>query len=442
MTIRLQDKSANIRSSQNVVEAKMSLRSQRVVCSAVITLFLLAGCRKAPAAMPSVKAASADEFVDSVGVNVHLAYTDTLYYQNFPLILSSLESLCVRHVRDGLQTAPFSDYYNRYDQLASNGVHADLITSENQPMSVLKAAMTGMPSAIESFEGPNEADLARGAWISTLKAYMSTIYAGVKALWPSMPVYSPSLAMGYASYVDLGNVDATSNFGNLHNYFDGFNPGTGGWGANGYGSIVWNLTNVAITNPQQPVVTTETGYTNQTSVVGSVPEAIAARYMPRLLLEQWNHGITRTYLYELLSSGGQDFGLLRPDGSRKPAFTAVANLLGWLQDPGPAFKLNSLQYSLSGGNADLHSALFQQRNGKFYLALWVEEVGYDINANVPIAVTPQTVTLTVQSPAMITGMIDFEDDGGTWSRTVNNQQVLTRTITDHVTLIHIYPTWN
>lgn len=418
----------------------MSLPAHRVLCSAVIALLALTGCRSAAAALPSVKAVSADQFVDSVGINLHLAYTNTPYYTNFPLILSSLQALRVRHVRDGLQSAPFSDYYDRCEQLASSGIHADLIASPNQAVTVLKTAVAGMPGVVETFEAPNEWDLGQGTWVKTLQPYLSTLYTGIKTLWPSMPVIGPSLAMGYSSYAALGNVDATSSYGNLHNYFDGQNPGTGGWGDNGYGSIAWNLANVAITNPGQAVQTTETGYTNQSTIVGSVPENISARYMPRLLLEQWNHGIKRTYLYELLSSGGQDFGLLRADGSRKPAFLAVSNLLSWLQDPGPAFNLNSLQYSVTGGNADVHTALFQQRSGKFYLAIWVEELGYDINANKAIPVAPQTVTITVQSPAVINGMIDFEDDGGTWSRTVANQQVLTRQITDSVTLIHISPT--
>ena len=45
-----------------------------------------------------------------------------------------------------------------------------------------------------------------------------------------------------------------------------------------------------------------------------------------------------------------------------------------------------------------------------------------------------------RSELLVFVRIDFEDDGGTWSRTVANQQVLTRQITDNLTLIHISPT--
>jgi len=46
-------------------------------------------------------AGSADKFVDSVGINVHLNYLDTPY-ANFPQVLQALQLLGVRHVRDGL----------------------------------------------------------------------------------------------------------------------------------------------------------------------------------------------------------------------------------------------------------------------------------------------------------------------------------------------------
>ena len=47
------------------------------------------------------------QFTDSVGVNVHLAYGNTVYAQQFPQIMQSMISLGVKHYRDGLnQYAP------------------------------------------------------------------------------------------------------------------------------------------------------------------------------------------------------------------------------------------------------------------------------------------------------------------------------------------------
>ena len=47
------------------------------------------------------------QFTDSVGVNVHLAYGNTVYASQFPQIMQSMISLGVKHYRDGLnQYAP------------------------------------------------------------------------------------------------------------------------------------------------------------------------------------------------------------------------------------------------------------------------------------------------------------------------------------------------
>ncbi len=54
----------------------------------------------------------------------------------------------------------------------------------------------------------------------------------------------------------------------------------------------------------KPIVFTESGYHNAINVRNDQPgisEAAAARYIPRLFLEDFLHGIPRTYLYEIIS---------------------------------------------------------------------------------------------------------------------------------------------
>ena len=185
----------------------------------------------------------------------------------------------------------------------------------------------------------------------------------------------------------------TFDFANLHNYFSGRNPGTAGWGSNGYGSITWNLATVRTVCPGKPVITTETGYQTATALPQGIPEDVAAKYVPRLLLEQWLRGIRRTYLYELIdlpsrrSAADSGFGLLRSDFSSKPAYSALMNLLHWrlLADPGPSFTGEALDFKLTGDLSNVHHALLEKRNGVFYLALWVEQSAYD---NVSRQATP------------------------------------------------------
>ena len=337
----------------------------------------------------------ADTFVDSVGINVHLSYTRTPYFSDFPLVQRSLLALGVRHVRDGVvDFGPKSYYYDRHNALGRLGIHGEFITSPTQTADLLKTWPTRVPDSFEAYEGPNELD-AKPNGIATLQTFLPILYQAAKSgMAPKAPVVGPSLTKN-PSYTTLGDLAASQDFGNLHNYFSNRNPGTNGWGPNGYGSIRANLAHVAITSPHQPVYTTETGYTNATTTPNYLSPEVAAIYMPRLLFEQFHSGIKRTFLYELLSSNGEDFGLLDSSGNQKPAFNAVANLLNLLSDKGPSFSPSPVSFSLSGGTAALHHFLLSKRDGTVYLALWLEVPSFDPNGHAPINVAPQQVTLTL-----------------------------------------------
>ena len=145
------------------------------------------------------------------------------------------------------------------------------------------------------------------------------------------------------------------------------------------------------------VVVTETGYHNAlgdgTAAGGyigqpGVPEAVEARYLPRLFLEGLHQGVSRTFVYELLDlfpnpdDNHQEFqfGLLRNDLTEKPGYRALQNLVALFADPGPAFEPGALAVAVEGGPADLRSMLFQTRGGTFLLALWRPERSYEIPA--------------------------------------------------------------
>src|SRR5262249_37883627 len=126
-------------------------------------------------------------------------------------------------------------------------------------------------------------------------------------------------------------------------------------------------------------VVTETGYHTAKTWTGNHPgvsEQAMGRYVLRLFLEFFTSGISRTYLYELIDEGTntgereQNFGLLRYDGSEKPAFTGLKNLIGLLSDPGAGFTPGKLGYALSGDTAGVRQLLLQRRDGRFYLVLW------------------------------------------------------------------------
>ncbi len=392
------------------------------------------------------QAVQSDQFVDSVGVNVHLHYTDTPYYTNFPLIKSSLVSLGVRHVRDGMIDTSLTAYYERHNELGAAGIKGLFIVSPSSTSSAIEAWPANVASSIEAYENPNELD-SESNGIATLESFMPTLYDAAKHAGTagSLPVIGPSLTKA-SSFTALGNISSLIDYSNLHNYFAGRNPGTGGWGNGGYGSIGYNMALASIVGgASRPTITTETGYGNSSTTVNNVPENVSATYMPRLLLEQWNAGIKRTYIYELLSEGGapfSDYGLLRSDGSQKPAFKAVANLLGLLTDPGAPFTPTTFAYQVTGGDSSLHQLLLQKRDGSFYIALWVEKPSYDVNADAAIAVAPEQVTLV--SPRLVSTATAYQFDtaGNVATSTLPAGTSFPLIVTDKLMLVKLVPSTN
>jgi len=352
-----------------------------------------------------------DALVDSIGLNVHLGFLGTPY-QNFSLVESALQTLGIRHVRDGLMalSTTWQGYFTEHNQLGQAGIKSDFITSVGQTPALWQSYPQQMAQCFEDFENPNEYDNSGVTnWAGLLSQEVTQLSTAVRngGISPSYPVYGPSL-VNSASYPLIGNISASIDYGNLHNYPGGQNPGTLGWGApdaqgNAYGGMAWQMDRLNVIAPGLPVVTTETGYTNQLTIAGSVPQSVSAVYLPRLILQQWLANIKRTYLYELVSVGGEDYGLYAADWTAKPAVAAISNLTHLLSDPGPAFQPTTLSYSIAGGDTNLHHLLLQKRNGTYYLALWLEESSYNTSTNAPIVVTPETVQLTLPAGYQTSG---------------------------------------
>jgi hypothetical protein len=153
----------------------------------------------------------------------------------------------------------------------------------------------------------------------------------------------------------------------------------------------------------KPILVTECGYHNRVENQGhpGVTEAAEAKYLPRLLFIYFNRGMTKAYKYELLDlkpdPGITDlerhFGLVRTNGSPKPSFYALKNLLHVLADSGPAAPAGSLAFQLSGATNNLHHTLLQKRDGTFWLALFQEGASYDTKTRGDLEVPLQPVTL-------------------------------------------------
>jgi hypothetical protein len=423
-------------------------------CSLLAALFGVVAAASGQLAMQPVQASPADSFVDSIGVGTHLTYQNTLYYTAWPQVLSDLQQLGVRHIRDGYFDPSWgAPYTTEHQQLAQSGIKTDYVipydtTITAQTIEQLSAETQDM----ELLETPNECDLAgscggttTASGLANMVAFMPTLQAAGSAL--GIPLIGPSFA-AYESFALVGNIASLMNYSNLHVYFGGRNPGSMGWGApdaegNAFGSFPFWLDQANIVGPGLPPVITETGYMSfpGTLTPFTIPLNIEASYIPRTYLLSYMHGIGRTYQYELLEDpNSPGFGLVDGNLNQRPAYLAIKNLIANLSDPGPSFTAGQLQFSLQGGDSTVNHMLFQKRDGSFWLVLWLEQSSYDTVNQVATPVTPQSVTLTLGSGYVAPNIGTFDDTGNlSWARTNSTSQVVPLTISDQLTIIKVLP---
>lgn len=422
----------------------MSVLRSSVRCS----IFVLTAVCISQEALRGQAAYQADRFVDSIGINVHLHYDGTPYRDDFESVKSRLLELGVRHVRDGLIDTTWQPYYERHNSLGAAGIKGVFIANPTTSTEVLRSYPSRVANSFEAYEAPNEYnDSGDPNWVGTLRNSMVQLRSlHNDPQLTRFPIYGPSLT-AESAYSALGDVRALMDLGNLHNYFEGRHPGTPGWGDNGYGSIDWNLRLAVQYSDGKPTVTTETGYWNDTSQPGWVPQEVAGKYMPRVLLEQFRKGIVRTYIYELTDfdqapHGGlrSSYGLLNRDGSPKPAFTAVKNLLNVLGDPGPNFAPGTLDYSIVGGGPDIRHMVFQKRDGAFFLAVWLEQSGFDVNTRRVVPVSTQSTTLVLGGGLRLLTTYRWQDNGHiTTTPGLTVEGSIPLDISDTLTIIEIRP---
>ncbi len=247
---------------------------------------------------------SADNFVDSIGVNTHLFYDDSVYYQKYnEIIKPKLLDLGVRHIRD-TGTLNLNGYLDRLKELSTLGIHSTLIfdprnTTSQNAVPLLKQIGAGV---VEAAQGPNEYDLSGDSnWVNTLRTYQRQLYQRIKgdSATSSLQVFGPTLTSSSA-FNSVGDLSNFIDYGAMNNYYSGRNPGTSGWGDNGYGSLTANVQLVQIISASKPVLSTEAGYHNVVDTTDGqrgVPEDVAGKYIPRMCLEQFNYGIPRTFIY-------------------------------------------------------------------------------------------------------------------------------------------------
>jgi hypothetical protein len=391
---------------------------------------------------------ASDAFVDSVGVNVHLGYYGTAYVDRVAQVNALLTGLGLRHVRDGIYPGQ-TNICQEDTTLAAHGIHFDYITAPTLTLDALESwgACTG--TAADAIETPNEYDISHPAsdtnWAASMQTMQQELYGLIKPNVPGVAVLGPALTSesAYAAVAPLG---AYADFGNMHDYFAGRNPGTGGWGGTDafgtYGSLAYNMALAAQATGTKPIVATETGYPDAPTDPYYVPAATKTDYTLRALLEHWNAGVARTYLYELIDEGGSPFGsygLADANANPKPVYAALKALLAHLSDPGPAFTPSPLTYALSVPSS-VHHALMEKRNGTYELLVWNETPEWNPATNAAMTVARVSASVVLSSVPRSIAATTFSPGAGVMaSTTIAPSANVQLSISGAVTVVDITP---
>jgi hypothetical protein len=392
-------------------------------------------------------ARSAFDFLNSIGVNTHLNYFDTRY-GDFAFVSRELRSVGIRHLRDGvhLQNPDYNHVlYNRWKDLGESGIRFDAVLDPRSNLGAITPALLEKIDelsghSIDSFEGPNELDISDVRnWPSVDRSFQQALFTSAQSLpdRKAIRIIGPSLAFARHSS-DLGNISDFLDEGNLHPYPAAKMP-----------SIIFpeqiDLARIAFGNKE--IVVTESGYhngLNDHSDQPGVSDAAAAKYIPRLYLENFLHGIARTYLYEFFDESPDrelrkfqmHWGLIRSDGTEKPAFTAMKNLIAELNDDAPPTQLGQLVWSLSSSDPRIDHVLLQKSNGEYDLVLWLEAPSYNYKDQRDLPDTHQPAVLTlkqkVRSMALYEPVIQADPIG-----TYTNVSHVSVNIPDHPLVVRI-----
>jgi hypothetical protein len=350
-------------------------------------------------ASADMQARRAYDFVDSVGVNTHFSWSNTVYDSEFDRLKTALADLGIKHVR---QNASFPLSIRRVADLNSElGVRALMIVDNYKPKDFWSRELeTGSVSeqidnaidklganAFSGVEGPNEYDatLKRAGntdWAQDLRTYMAAIHRAVNKnpAASALPVVAPSISRNDpAAFHELGDLSSITDLGNLHAY-SGERP---------LDVALGDLLQLAsIVNPGQPVLVTEYGLQTAINNWQAHPftDRAKAKYLVRSMAAMFARPeIKRGYIYQLadtspnpnLDDPQAHFGLLRNDISPTMAYHAVRNVMHMLCDADSALKPRSLKASLSGDLQNVRTILLQKGSDVFYLLLWQEVTSYE-----------------------------------------------------------------
>jgi hypothetical protein len=260
-------------------------------------------------------------------------------------------------------------------------------------------------------------------------------------------IYAQGQARAYTTVAD---------FGNIHPYPNGRHPETTGWGGQDpegdyrYGALGYNMQGIgeAVMQAGVAMSATENGYRYVFPYAGgqrSVTDEVGGIYTSRMAMHTFGYRLPsgasnrKNFLYLLYDDENAGFGLVRSDGTVRPAYTALQNLIALLADPGQSFTPGGLDYQLSGSLNDVKTLLLQQRSSVFYLGLWLGKSVWDPDGAFAINVPNQTVTVTLPATAGAVAQ-NFPSDNQSWVNVPKSGNQVTIDVGAKAMLLRITPT--
>lgn len=317
------------------------------------------------------------DFVNGLGVNTHIVYTDSQYANNAQTV-AALGYLGIRLIRD-VSPNPLNQGQGSYAVVAKAGIRMVLFNggdapggTQPPPVSVgsIAALAQAYPGSVHAVEGPNEVNnggVSYGGVIGTpgAQAFQSALYADTRATpqLANIPVYN---------FVDYPDTQGQADYANFHSY-----PNISQSCQDG--GLYSNMRSQAEVMPGKGIVNTELGIPSAPQS-GAPDQVTQARLLLSCALDNAANGVRETYFYQLFDGyadpAGSDtqrhYGLFDSSYSPKKAAFAIKTLIKVATEAGAnetTFQPGSLNYSVSGPST-VKTLLMQQASGWWILALW------------------------------------------------------------------------
>ncbi len=376
-----------------------------------------------------------DSFVDSIGVDSSFAR-----HKYSPLVTQWLKWSGIRHLRD---SGPASQLMlGIYSDLGASGIKHSIGMPQGFDPAALTTLLAQFAPYVDYVEGANEMDNVKVPNWAQMRLDQQNLWNTVRGnpANSKVAVFGTSFA-NPLNGPQVGPLDPIENFAVLHNATCDWNPGT----SIVFVSIAANTAKIRLSSATKPIITTETGYNDNPLRGCSLSDDTISRYTPRTSAERWLAGEPRSY-FTFLTDDPADAvfgakGLLFVDGTPKPQFYTMGNLIHLLSDKGTAPAPQTVSYAVTGTTPDMHHIMLARQDGSYDLMIWRELPEWDHYGHKAIVVPPAPVTVTI--PTNTSWVNLFQTNAGYGlSRTqlpvASGGVTASFNVTGSISVLHIY----